>query len=982
MNQQSDSADLLGGFKPVELRLVCEPLKQTFEKLFCKTFSKSKNRSFLERVQQAFASKDWRGLINLFKKAVQLAEQKISEVENANLPSDAGNASTSMITPTKRQKTSETTAKTTYESSTARPVAQTGSTKSKAAWVEFKVSVERFELQHEQLKNNFAFSFIEGALVKAVRKGHWVLLDEINLASQETLESLSGLLEGSSLTLSERGDIAPIKRHPSFRLIGCMNPANDVGKKDLPPALRNRFSEFVLRELTNKEDLQLFVVAYLQSVVQNPPAQEIVEFYLAARHEAETSLSDGANQRPHYSLRTLARALDFTRTHAGMFGFDRSLVEGFLMSFLTQLDARSYPIMKALIKKFLQRGLNEKILERAPRNPGPNFVQFEQFWLELGPLTAFEDPKYILTPTIRQHLINLSRTLTSRKIPILLQGPTSAGKTSMLEYLAKRTGHRFVRINNHEHTDLQEYLGQYISDSRGKLYFQEGILVEAVRKGYWIVLDELNLAPSEVLEALNRLLDDNRELFIPETQETVKPHPHFMLFATQNPPGLYGGRKALSRAFRNRFIELHFDEIPDDELETILRERCFLPQSYCHQLVLIMKELQRNRQGSQVFAGRHGFITLRDLFRWAERHPTDYQQLADHGYMLLADRLRDPQEQVLVKQVLEKFLRVTIDVESLYEREFLHMMQTQSLETSTSKFGHAHSAHNLVANNVVWTRAMKRLYALVANCLRYKEPILLVGETGTGKTTVCQVLAELLGQELHILNCHQHTETADFIGGLRPVRGKEATVAELKVLLTEFFALARAHTDALFGTGVTIPAVDLDNVPDALRLFDSMSSQLIQNTNIAIVGLVEYPLIMTLISSINKKIGHYRALFSWYDGPLVKSMREGDILLVDEISLAEDAVLERLNSVLEPSRVLTIAEKGGAEVEELTAHADFRILATMNPGGDFGKKELSPALRNRFTEVWVPAIENRDDLVRAFFFFFFVIFQFQIFYLR
>ena len=23
----------------------------------------------------------------------------------------------------------------------------------------------------------------------------------------------------------------------------------------------------------------------------------------------------------------------------------------------------------------------------------------------------------------------------------------------------------------------------------------------------------------------------------------IKPHPHFMLFATQNPPGAYGGRK-------------------------------------------------------------------------------------------------------------------------------------------------------------------------------------------------------------------------------------------------------------------------------------------------------------------------------------------------------------------------------------------------------------------------------------------------------
>lgn len=64
-----------------------------------------------------------------------------------------------------------------------------------------------------------------------------------------------------------------------------------------------------------------------------------------------------------------------------------------------------------------------------------------------------------------------------------------------------------------------------------------------MRKGYWIILDELNLAPTDVLEALNRLLDDNRELFITETQEVVRAHPRFMLFATQNPPGLYGGRK-------------------------------------------------------------------------------------------------------------------------------------------------------------------------------------------------------------------------------------------------------------------------------------------------------------------------------------------------------------------------------------------------------------------------------------------------------
>lgn len=166
------------------------------------------------------------------------------------------------------------------------------------------------------------------------------------------------------------------------------------------------------------------------------------------------------------------------------------------------------------------------------------------------------------------------------------------GKTSLITYLAKSSGNKCVRINNHEHTDLQEYVGSYVADSSGRLVFRDGLLVQAMRYGHWIILDELNLAPTDVLEALNRVLDDNRELFIPETQETVKAHQQFMLFATQNPPGLYGGRKMLSRAFRNRFVELHFNEIPHDELEFILHKRCQMSLSYAKKMICVMKDLE------------------------------------------------------------------------------------------------------------------------------------------------------------------------------------------------------------------------------------------------------------------------------------------------------------------------------------------------------------------------------------------------------
>ena len=71
-------------------------------------------------------------------------------------------------------------------------------------------------------------------------------------------------------------------------------------------------------------------------------------------------------------------------------------------------------------------------------------------------------------------------------------------------------------------------------------------------------------------------------------------------------------------------------------------------------------------------------------------------------------------------------------------------------------------------------------------------------------------------------------------------------------------------------------------------------------------------------------------------------MQEGSHLLIDEISLADDAVLERLNSVLESDRKLLIPERGKfvSDDYQVIATDGFQLLATMNPGGDYGKKEV------------------------------------------
>lgn len=132
-----------------------------------------------------------------------------------------------------------------------------------------------------------------------------------------------------------------------------------------------------------------------------------------------------------------------------------------------------------------------------------------------------------------------------------------------------------------------------------------------------------------------------------------------------------------------------------------------------------MKELQRVRAGSQVFAGREGYITLRDLFRWADRKPTTKEEVAEIGYMLLAERVRKPNEKQVIQEVIEKNLKVEINLENLYNRHDWNDLSKQ-LEL-------------LGVPTIVWTYSMRRLFTLVLSSIRSSEPFLLVGETGTGK---------------------------------------------------------------------------------------------------------------------------------------------------------------------------------------------------------------------------------------------------------
>lgn len=87
------------------------------------------------------------------------------------------------------------------------------------------------------------------------------------------------------------------------------------------------------------------------------------------------------------------------------------------------------------------------------------------------------------------------------------------------------------------------------------------------------------------------------------------------------------------------------------------------------------------------------------------------------------------------------------------------------------------------------TRSSSCLLERIACSIATKESVLLVGETGTGKTSTLQLLANHTGNKLIVLNMNQQSDSVDLIGGYKPV--------ELKIIIKpireEFESLFRAE---------------------------------------------------------------------------------------------------------------------------------------------------------------------------------------------
>lgn len=90
------------------------------------------------------------------------------------------------------------------------------------------------------------------------------------------------------------------------------------------------------------------------------------------------------------------------------------------------------------------------------------------------------------------------------------------------------------------------------------------------------------------------------------------------------------------------------------------------------------------------------------------------------------------------------------------------------------------------SQNFAFTMHSLRLLENITVCVKNMEPVLLVGETGGGKTSTVQYLAQQCGCKLNVVNMSQQSDIADLLGGYKPVDIRE-TIRPVQTKFVDLF---------------------------------------------------------------------------------------------------------------------------------------------------------------------------------------------------
>eukprot|EP00198_Chlamydomonas_reinhardtii_P010514 XP_001699851.1 predicted protein [Chlamydomonas reinhardtii] len=162
-----------------------------------------------------------------------------------------------------------------------------------------------------------------------------------------------------------------------------------------------------------------------------------------------------------------------------------------------------------------------------------------------------------LTPTTQRN-VQLIREAAESGVPLLLSGDTGVGKTATVAHVAASLGRKLVRFNLSSKVTTQDLIARPLLKAKAingsvqgggqeeELVMELQPFAAAFSQGHWLLLDEVNLAPDQVLAALELPLDRGvMEVGSASAGEAaqagadativLRRHPDFRLFATQNP---------------------------------------------------------------------------------------------------------------------------------------------------------------------------------------------------------------------------------------------------------------------------------------------------------------------------------------------------------------------------------------------------------------------------------------------------------------
>ena len=161
------------------------------------------------------------------------------------------------------------------------------------------------------------FRWADGAFLAALKNGHWVLLDELNLAPQPVLEGLNAALDHrADVFVPELGET--FKCPPTFRVFAAQNPVQEGGgRKGLPKSFLNRFTR-VHVEPMESSDLTHIAHALYPTI----PAEVVAGMVRFTSALAEAAAKPGgsfarAGAPWEFNLRDLLRWCDLTLSAIG-----------------------------------------------------------------------------------------------------------------------------------------------------------------------------------------------------------------------------------------------------------------------------------------------------------------------------------------------------------------------------------------------------------------------------------------------------------------------------------------------------------------------------------------------------------------------------------------------------------------------------------------------------------------------------------------